>query len=205
MRRQESQGLKYALVVSMHLNGSLGTLQRGTTARLWKSLQLTCGRTLLKLLGPPKGPLTELRHRTQPPPKRMKGSSSLFRRSQAVLLLTSKRSWMCSNVRSFGYPRSTVLSSILAKLTSKEPTSIKPTFKEPPSSMPNFKKPTSSMPNSKKPTSSMPNSKNPTSKEPSSNEPTAEEPISSMLPTSKEPTSNEPNSKKPTSIKPTSK
>src|SRR5215208_2409166 len=149
----------------MPSNGSLGTHQRGTTARLWKSLRLTFGRTLLKLLSLPKGPLRRLRRRTKPPPKRMKGRSSLLRRSHAVLPLTSKRSWMCSDAHRLVYPRNTVLLSIFTKPTSKKPTSRKLTSEEP----------TSTGPTSKKPSSTEPTSEKPTSKKPSSTEPTSEE------------------------------
>src|SRR5215217_7298780 len=83
----------------------------------------------------------------------MKGRSSLLRRSPALLLLTSKRSWMCSDAHRLAYPRNTVLASIFMTPTSKEPTS---------------KKPTSEKPTSEKPTSEEPTSMEPTSMEPQS-------------------------------------
>jgi hypothetical protein len=107
------------------------------------SLQPTFGRTLLKLLGPPTGPLRWLRSTAKPLPKQMKVRSSRLRRSYHVLLLTSRRFWMCSNVRRLGYPRNTVLASIFMKPTSKEPTSKMPTSKMPTSTEPTSKVPTS--------------------------------------------------------------
>src|SRR5215208_3203773 len=159
-------GLRYAWAASMPLNGSLGTLQRGTTARLWKSLRLTFEKTLLNLLGPPTGPLTRLRRRTKPPPKRMKGRSSLLRRSHAVLLLTSKRSWMYSAAHRIAYPRKTGLVWIFRKLTSKKPHCSEPTSHIPTAKQPSSEKPSSKKPTSKKPTLHLPTSHMPTSEVP---------------------------------------
>src|SRR5215217_6222627 len=186
-------GLRYAWEASMPLNGSLGTPQRETTARLWKSLRLTFERTLLKLLGPPTGPMTRLRRRTKPPLKRMKGQSSLLPRTPAVLLLTSRRSWMSAAACRIAYPMHTALVSIFVKPTSEEPSSTKPTSKKPAS-----KEPSSTELASKEPASKEPTSKKPTSKEPASEKPTSKKPTSKK-PTSKEPVSKEPASKEPES------
>jgi hypothetical protein len=60
-------------------------------------------------------------------PRRIKEQSSLLRQSDAFLLLTSKRSWMCSDAHGRLYPRNTVLASIFMNPTSQEPTSTKST------------------------------------------------------------------------------
>src|SRR5215217_287523 len=108
-----THSLRYASVASTRSNGSLGTLPKGITARLWQSSRLTFGRTLC-------APLL------------------LLRLIHATLLLTSKRSWMYSAAHRLAYPKNTVLGSIC-----EEPTSEEPTFKEPTSKKPTSKKSTS--------------------------------------------------------------
>src|SRR5215208_3901468 len=141
----------------MPLNGSLTTLQRGTTAQLWKSLQLTFGRTLLKFLYPSKETLTTYAGKKYTP-MQMKGRSTRSR-SPAVLLLTSKRSWMCSDAHRLACQKNTVLGSIFPQQTSKEPSSTEPASKEPSSGEPTSKEPSSGEPTSKEPTSGEPTSK----------------------------------------------
>src|SRR4029450_5993655 len=94
-----------------------------------------------------------LRRQTKPPPKRMKGRSSLLRRSYAVLLLTSKIAWMCSDAPTLEALRNTVLVSILADPTSEEPTSKEPSSREQNSQELTSKEPSSDLPTSKEPSS----------------------------------------------------
>jgi type II secretory pathway pseudopilin PulG len=114
--------------------------------------------------GPSHGASEGLRHRTKPAPKRRKGRSRLLRRSHAVLLLTSKRPWMCLVAHRLPCPRNTVLASIFTKPTSEEQHSSEPTSEEPPSEKPSSKKSSSEEPISEKPTSKKPSSEEPSSK-----------------------------------------